>query len=426
MLIPSGYNITMVKVGSEPPKTSILKLPVRSQKAIYKPVEHIVPPNHEYASFLIRLLGRYTNGPSQIDWGTISPYKGAIYAAIDQADGTGSIKNSCNNLLSESVTPLTWGGLLVKVGFSFYAMLGQVNLPLVGISLGVPTEFHMAFTYLSLNAARNLAADLVAKHGLSPRECWANKKHIKWEKLMDSLVVTSTAYLFLSSLKDYLHGQLGSSPLEWAFTPMAITLADGTYNWLTRKYRGFNGKVAFYDFFRPAIGDVGATLSLWLTTQDLKSGFVYLLIRKVFCELWSGHWESRDKRLEKIAHRVQDFENIFDYVKYKVPDPAALAAINLVFVMRHKTMARRAFIENYAPQLMGGDELAKKHFFSAQQALMDDQRIEKAIQFIFPRSTWESSRAAMRCQFAENRREYLEWLKSEEPMFFMAEIEKLK
>ncbi|MFA6170476.1 MAG: hypothetical protein WCW67_05195 [Candidatus Margulisiibacteriota bacterium] len=408
----------MVKVASVPPKEpGFLKMAVRRQRARFVPVEHYRPSTIFSAKRLVYHLGLIVEGPNAIDWGKLVPYKGAIYSAINETISTTNSAEPMQRVPVEEIPSLTWGGLSIKLGLSFWAMLGQVNLSNLNIILGVPTDFYHAFAYLSLNAARNVAADLVAKHGRDVTVWWKNADHIKWDKLTDSLLVTSGAYMFLSTLKDILHAHYGGAKIEWLVTPFLITTLDGFINSVTRKYRGFNGKVVYYDWFRPLVGDLAATLCLLVAGSDLKSGFAYLMVRKVFCELWSGHWESAEKRREKIDDRFKDYEKIFDFDAYQVPDPQAMAAVSLVFVVNNKTQAKTALIKKFFPAYLAENK-NRERVLSLHWAMLEDERVLAAIKWLLPHEKWVAYREALWRQFIENRNNYLNWLRQEEPLFF--------
>lgn len=283
--------------------------------------------------------------PGNVNWQSVSPYQGAIYAAIKAADRP-AVENNYPVMPPEVpasyIYPLSFGTQILKVAVCFWAMLGAHSLPYLG-AVGVPVELRETIAYLTLNAARSAAADLTAKHGLRPKSWLENLQHIKWDKLTDSLLVTSLSYIVLSQAKKVLHASLDQLAWEWVLTPLSLTLIDGTIQFITRGWRGFSKRTAKYDCFRPLVGDLGATFFMGLTGSSLSGGFTYLFTRKIFAELWTGVVESREKRRQKIEDRYRNLRRIFELEKYNVRDPKAMMAINLVYLTSNKSLGKNSF-----------------------------------------------------------------------------------
>ncbi|MFA6549325.1 MAG: hypothetical protein WCT39_05315, partial [Candidatus Margulisiibacteriota bacterium] len=247
--------------------------------------------------------------------------------------------------------PLSRGGQLLKTGICFAGLMAGLPIPSVGVIMGVPLEFHEAFVYLGLNALRNFAADLSAKHSIGE---WGNfLHHVKWNKMTDSMLVTSLGYVILSSLIAALRPIVGEDAARFVI-PVILTLLDGALQIITRLIRGFPVEVAKYDFFRPLIGDLGAAAAFGFIDTDIGShAFAYLMLRKVFSESWSGIIEARSKTKEKITQRYNDFISVLDLDQYKVPDPAAVAAINLAYLAKVKSLSPGVIDEIVASGCIG-------------------------------------------------------------------------
>lgn len=107
-----------------------------------------------------------------------------------------------------------------------------------GLGVGVPAGSAYAFLYLGLNALRNFAADLSAKHGSRIREWRDNFKHFKWGKMTDSILVTSLAYVAISAIMPPLTYSVAYWGLPMAVAvPAAMMMIDGSFNTFTRYLR---------------------------------------------------------------------------------------------------------------------------------------------------------------------------------------------
>ena len=269
---------------------------------------------------------------------------------------------------------------------------------------------------------RNATADLMAKHWVDVSVWRENLGHIKWNKMTSSLLVTALAFPLLSFIKEGIHLlSSGYGGIEFAATFLAVSLVDSLIQFATRKCRGFDQAVAKLDMLRPVVGDAGSVLLFWAMGWDLGANFGYLLVRKLFAEGWSGVVEGRQKYQEKIAQRRKNFHKIFDLDNYKIPDPAALAAINLVYIMSAKSQACLTYQKFLRAEDPPGYDLRQK-MVQVHLALFADYRIKETISFIFPHGDWQVYGERMLAEFHSNRRRYLAWLKNNDPLFFRTVI----
>jgi len=410
-----------LQVGPKP-KTFIKRLflwPITKRVAWrYLPVDHVKPANADAAKLIINIKAGLSEHPAAISWHSITPYTGAIYHALKQVDNgvlQGKFPEGDPKIPSMYIHPPIGIIQALKIFAGLYVMQHKFELPYLG-ALGVPTSWKMAFLYLSINAARNVASDLIPKHGLRPLRWISHLDHIKWNKLTDSLLVTAVSFPILYYIKDKLHIHFAGQELEWFITPAAVAGVDSMIQLVTRIERGFSTKVAIWDVFRPFVGDISATAAFAAFGGDYGAALAYLFTRKIFAELFSGVVEGADKRTEKMNERKKNLEAIFDLNGYNVPNPQAMAAINLVYLLRVKSVAREAF-----QGLFVKDELvqnADEKLTAIHAAMLDDKRVDETIDFIFGSENWKLYANAMKEEFRVDRMIYLKWLKSKEPKFF--------
>lgn len=407
------------------PKTLIKRLfslPLTKRVAWrYLPADHLRPKDAEEASRIIRLKGDLSEHPATVRWHYFSPYTGAIYQALKEVDNDALQKafpQGAENIPSMYVSPYVWGIQAMKFLGSLFIMTHKFDLPYIGAA-GTPPSFSNAFLYLSLNAMRNIVSDLVPKHGFMPLKWVRHLDHIKINKLTDSLLVTAFSFPILYFIKDSLHLELAGKELEWLATPLCVAAVDGLVQFVTRIERGFSSGVAKRDILRPFIGDIFATGVFYFSGLDYGMNFSYLLLRKVFAELWSGYVEGRDKRAEKMNEREGNLRMIFSLGDYNVPDPPALAALNLVYLLRVKSVSGEAFqrlLVEAAPSREAALKLKALH-----EALSDDKRIEETVRFVFPLGTWKAYADRMIEEFRTNRIIYIKWLKKHEEELFRSD-----
>jgi hypothetical protein len=343
----------------------------------YIPVSHRAPTGSADMANLVRMqLTELRLRPGHINWETTMPYTGAVYAAIKEVDREevmDTYPKGPSGLNIDYVHRLSWPGQLFKTALAFSFMLTGTKI-LDEVIVGVPLEFHRAFIYLALNAARNVVADLSAKHGFSNWPSYLH--HVKWDKMTDSLLVTSFAYFILSSLIENLSPYLGGvSGNLWIAG--AVTTIDGVLQVGSRLWRGFPKEVAKHDFFRPLVGDLIA-LSICLAVGIPISAqvFTYLVMRKVFCETWSGNLEARAKRLEKVTDRYRNLEAVLRLEEYKVPDAEAMAAINLAYLAEEKSLSDQVIREIISNNYMG---MVRKRGFIERFGSIRGRRIWHAL-----------------------------------------------
>lgn len=323
--------------------------------------------------------------PGAYEWRNTTSYGGAVFSAIHNVDIIRSRKdpNYCHEKFHAVVEPYpTWETTLTKTAISFFLMSYGLPIPYIG-TIGVSTDFSKVICYLGINAFRNIVSDLGAKHGREFIEWLKHLEHIKWNKLTDSLLATSFCYPILSLVKETISLSVENLLLEPFLVAPIVFLTDATLQFIFRKLRGFNTALAFKESLRPAIGDLVA-LSVWLIFPSLITGtFAYLLVRKIACELYSGHFEAVDKRKQKREERLDALARIFDFSRYKVPDPAAMAAINLCYIAKVKSVTRFELKKILQTRTFGSKDISKI-LGEIYCAMDDDERIKKAAEFIFP------------------------------------------
>ncbi|HTY12781.1 MAG TPA: hypothetical protein VMD02_01185 [Candidatus Omnitrophota bacterium] len=391
----------------------------RYQTYRFNPIDHKVPGDPLETKFIVRTFAELNVHPGYCDWNKIMPYSEPVISAMDKVDGE-TIKAAYpagpKNMPITYLNPLYIGNQLFKVAASFYLMMEPIKISLLGLA-SVPATFSATFLYLSLNALRNIAADLISKHRFYPEEWLKHLFHIKIGKLTTSLLVTGFAFPFLTLTQTVIHTLTGGSGMEWLAIPLSITLIDGLINYWTRKMRGFSNQVANLDMLRPLMGSLFASSLFYLAGAGELNSFKYLLIRKFGCEVWSGFVEARDKRMEKLRERKADLQNVFKLDAYCLPDPEAMAAISYVHLIGVKSLAKDTFSECV---IKNGDmpNIELGILKGVHRAMTDDERIEKTIRFIFPTEKWKPYADAMRARFIKNRKTYFDWLKKHNHLFY--------
>jgi hypothetical protein len=169
--------------------------------------------------------------------------------------------------------------------------------------------------------------------------------------------------------------------------------------------RGFSDGVAKWDMGRPWFGNLGAGLIFGLVPGLEYSTSSYLLTSLGFKELWSGLVEGVSKYKNKKTDRLEEFTRIFSLHEYKVPDPAATAAINLAYLLNVKTLADETFRRILEDGRVGGRQIAPV-LRQITDAMFDDQRIRAAADFIFPVVGQKVYRDRLVEEFEINRRAY--------------------
>lgn len=363
--------------------------------------------NVEDSSRLIAQMHEIGVHPGSYDWRGITSYGGAIYSALQSVDRNAvnnSFPNAPGGMSIAIESPITWGGLIVKLGASAYFMTN-------GIPLGDYMYFANATAlwktsvYLGLNATRNVLSDLISKHGIDLKEWAENLHHIKLDKLTDSLFITSLCFPILFAIKSGLHSRFGGNPFEPYITSATICLADSLLQYVSRRLRGFDKKVATADSLRPVTGDLGALAASLISPSILASSFIYLLTRKVFAESYSGFVEGAAKRREKLAERNDALRRILDIGRYKVPDPYAIAAINLSYIVRVKSVTERAFKTMLRTGMWESKDISQD-LSMIHEAMSDDIRIIRALKFVFPFDDQSHYRHHMASDFVKNRKYY--------------------
>jgi hypothetical protein len=366
-----------------------------------------VPKDHISAKELIKKIELSRLHPAVLNISDITPYEGAVFSvlkAVDQTDMDKNFPKQTPRIPAAYMRVPLLGDQLFKIGASLTAM----TLP----TLGMPDQMKNTLAYLSLNAARNIIADLGAKHRVTS---WRKHlDHIKVGKLTDSLLVTSLTFPVLYFLKQHLHTSLADTPSEWYLTFLAISLSDALIQYGTRIYRNFSGDVAERDFFRPFIADAGALSLFYLGGIGLEQSFAYLLARKVFAELWTGYVEISDKRREKVEERKQNLKDIFDLDAYKVPDPEAMAAINLAYLLHVKSVSRKVFLDMLQGKFTS-ENFTEARFIEINKAMNNMGRIRRMSKFLFEGGGWQKYHKAMLNEFRDNRDYYFSWIKENAP-----------
>jgi hypothetical protein len=353
----------------------------QSKLFIYHPSIYTTPKDARESEEIIQGMRKLNMHPGSYAWENMVGWGEAIRSAMyakDKKFVMSSYPNMPEHIPAAFAPAITWESTLSKVVLSFLLMIKGIPVP-YGDTICTPTEFSKALLYLSLNAFRNVASDLIAKYGFEP-ESWAeNTGQIKWDKLTTSMVVTSFAYSLLAPVKAYLHSQLGFTPMEIIATPLTVMCVDGALQIATRKLRGSDNKLAFWDFGRPFCGDIFATVASLYFPRIMSDNFLYLLTRKVPAEIWSGIGEGGNKREEKNNERKDALKKIFDFERYKVPHPEAMAAIDLACIAR-KSVSPIVF-----PELIKNiDSNTAKILKRINQAMGKDNEIKATIDFIFP------------------------------------------
>ena len=354
----------------------------QSKLFAYLPSIDIAPKGQKQSRKIIQGMQKMNMHPGSYAWGKMVVWPEAVLSTLKSVDNKAVMESYPKmpaNIPAVFQPAITWESTLFKIALSFAFMIKGVPVP-YGHTVCTPTIFSNAFIYLSLNALRNAASDLMAKYGFKP-ESWAeNRGQIKWDKLTTSLIVTSLAYPFLATAKAYLHSQFGASPLEFIATPLALMTLDGAWQLATRKLRGYDTKLAYWDFGRPFSGDIFATLSSLVFPQVMSDSFLYLLTRKFAAETWSGIAEGIDKRKEKTAERQQAFSEILNLKNYKVPYPEAMAAINLAHIIARKSVSPLV----YHNLIRHVDSSTGNTIDIINGAMSEDRKIRATIDFLFP------------------------------------------
>lgn len=354
--------------------------------------------------------------PGAYEWRNTTSYAGAVFSAIHNVDIIRSEKDPEYNLEKFHAVrePYpTWESTLAKTALSFAIMTMGLPIPFFG-RLGVSTDFARASFYLGINALRNVVSDLSAKHGLDIKECVSHLEHIKWSKLTDSILTTSICFPILAVIKESLHQGLDSPLLEPFIVAPCIFLTDAIMQFSFRKIRGFSSRLALRETLRPAVGDAGA-FACWQIIQQFIPGmtlgtYSYLVTRKIFSELYSGHFEAAEKRREKTEDRVDALSRIFDLSRYKMADPAAMAAINLVYIASVKSVTRFVLRDIIRSGRFNGEDISRT-FRLIHDAMADDSRIKRSAAFIFPFDDQSKYLDWMITDFARNRAFYFERFK---------------
>ncbi len=421
-------------------RTSLVRHPILSTRALVEKINNIYYPKVQFryinndhiqplsvfdSHTIISSINGIGGHPGTINWKSMIPFVGAAYSAIkavDRATVSSAFMNGKdvpNNI--EITYDISVKKQAFKVGASLYLMMEGFPLLNLGI-LGVPLDFLEAFSYLTLNAARNVFADLGAKHGWNIRQWRAHPEHLKITKLTTSLIVTSLSYPLLSFMKNMTYFEFGDSPWVWVATPLTLTMLDGAIQYVSRKMRGFDNSMAKYDFFRPVVGDTLSTLSFFLSGMDIAGNFSYLILRKVFSELWTGHFESSTKRREKIIERQEQFKEILDIKRYLVPDPIATSSINFVYMMNVKSLAQRSFSELLSDQDFVSNN--RKVLLDIHKCLTENgERTDKAVDFLFPAGKFRVFGDVMKERFSENKAGYLDWYRVNIGLFERSVVE---
>ena len=344
--------------------------------------------------------------PGSYDWKGITSYGGAIYSALQSVDRpavNAAFPHTPEGMSVSIESPITWGGLIVKLGLSAYFM--TKGIPGDWMYFENATALWKTSVYLGLNASRNVLSDLIAKHGIDLKEWSQNLHHIKLDKLTDSLFITSLCFPILFAIKSGLHANLEGNPYEALITSATICLVDSGLQYVSRRLRGFNKKLAAADSLRPVTGDLGALAVSLLSPSILASSFLYLLTRKMFAESYSGIIEGVAKRREKLVERYDALNRILDLGRYKVPDKYAMAAINLAYIVRVKSVTERAFKTILKTGIWTGRDISQD-LYGIHEAMSDESRINETLNFIFPFEDQAIYREQMAADFVQNRNYY--------------------
>ncbi len=281
--------------------------------------------------------------PANLEWSKIVGYAGPIYHSLKCVDYF-RVKHEqvdVQNLPVESMNTVSRFTTTFKLTASYVLMTqGLFFVPILVAGASGGGKLLYASVYLGLNAVRNIISDLSAKHA-GDVEAWKdNLQHIKWDKLTDSLLTTSLAFPILLALKCQVAFATGGHDFsEVAATFLTLTMVDSMLQFISRKLRGFKNEVAFQDMLRPITGDLTAAVSSLLIPGLLEVPLLYLLLRKTAAEGYSGYVEARAKRKEKNEDRLGDFTGLFDRQRYHVPDPVAIGALSLAFILDEKSRA---------------------------------------------------------------------------------------
>ena len=342
--------------------------------------------------------------PGNYQWHGMVSWGGAVFSALKYVDRPiirDSFPHMPDGMKVLLEPPLTWEGIGLQIGLSITFMTYGLPIPFYGV-LSAPTDFGKTALYLGLNAIRNMASDLISKHGLCAESCFRNLGHIKWDKMADSIFSTAFCYPMLSYLKGYMHDSISTNGYEALITSASVCLFDAILQVAIRKLRGFPLKTAIQDCLRPVTGDAGAFLTSTLFPSILGNPFLYLTIRKLYAETFSGIIEGSAKRREKIADRKDALQRVLNLDAYQVPDPPAMAAINLVYLTTIKSATRWPYRDLFMTGSLEGtdysDALRQVH-----AAMEDDDRIAETASFIFPFEEWQPYRERMAGAFKENR-----------------------
>lgn len=325
--------------------------------------------------------------PGNYDWKGIVSYGGAIYSALQKIDRplvNVSFPEVPEGLDITIEAPITWGGLIFKLGASAYFMTKGLPSGNALMFEGA-TELWKTGIYLSLNAARNAFSDLISKHGLDVKAWGRNLHHIKLDKLTDSVLITALCFPILYGIKEGLHANFGGNPIEPYITSATICAADSGLQYISRKLRGFGDSVAIKDTLRPVAGDLGALALSLASPALLGSGFLYLLSRKVFAESFSGYVEAKAKRSEKQAERKDALDRVLNIANYRMPEDLryAMAAINLAYLISVKSVTKWLY-KDIIDRARFRDEELYLDLIMIHKAMNDPEKISAAAEFIFP------------------------------------------
>jgi len=384
----------------------------------YRSAKYQKPVDGTAARETLNQFNQLKMHPGHYQWNELVPYRGFIFSTfrkVDQKAMKSAYPEGAPGIPAEYTYPLAWSGQLLKVGASVLLMTQKITLPYIGL-LGIPAEYRYAFGYLSLNAVRNVLADLISKHSVSFREWWDNLAHIKMKKLTDSLLVTAASYPVLSWVYQNMSKMSISDNWRWVAIPLVVTFVDGLFQSATRFFRGFSTKVAELDFFRPLLGDLSAASIFYSTgaALSLENCFSYLILRKIFCELWSGSIEGVDKRQQKIEQRRKNLVKIMAFQNYRTKDPQATAALNLVYFLEVKSLAKNKYLKRLKTTERKFDQkMAQLH-----QAMFDDQRMGAAVKELFAGDNWKNYANQAWGSFIDYRRAYTEWLETKAPDYY--------
>lgn len=374
------------------------------------------PVSENESRVLIEKMHSLGLHPGTYEWRNTTSYAGAVFSAIHNVDIRRSEQDPDYNLdkfhaVTESYP--TWESTIAKTGISFAFMTMGLPIPFLG-RFGASTDFARASLYLGINALRNVVSDLSSKHGLNMKEWASHFEHIKWSKLTDSLLTTSLCFPILSVIKESLHQGLDTPVLEPFVVAPCIFLADATMQFIFRRIRGFSMGLSLKETLRPAVGDMSALICWLLFPGMLPTTFSYLVARKVFSELYSGHYEASEKRKEKIKERTDALTRIFDFSRYQMADPPAMAAINLAYIARVKSVTRFILKGMVKSGRFNGHDISQV-LDSIHEAMRDLERIKRAAAFIFPFDDQEEYLDWMLTDFSRNRDFYLSTFRVRSP-----------